>query len=65
LQTYSLEKLKLTNLREWTGQAYQLTPTITVSPLKAELDQALDTYTQWLVEQTARISEVAEGMVEA
>jgi len=64
LQSYSLEKVELTYTREWTGQAYQLTPTVTITPLKAELDQALDAYTQWLAEQSAKISEVAEGMVE-
>jgi hypothetical protein len=64
LQSYSLEKVTLTYTREWNGNVYQLAPTVTISPLKTELDQALDTYTQWLADQSTKIREVAEGMVE-
>jgi len=64
IQSYTLEKVELTYEREWNGDAIQLTPRMTVTPLKAELEQAFDAYEQWLAQTVAaprESSEVEEG----
>lgn len=50
LQSYTLEKVEVTYVREWTGDALQMSPQIMVTPLKAELDQAFSAYTRWLTQ---------------
>ncbi|MFQ5820867.1 MAG: hypothetical protein ACE5I5_12820, partial [Candidatus Heimdallarchaeota archaeon] len=65
LQAYTLEKVERTFERVWNGEAYQMTPKVTVTPLKAELDQALAAYTQWLAQILATQRGTEEGAVPA
>lgn len=63
LQSYTLEKVERTFKRVWNGKAYQMTPKATVTPLKAELDQAFAAYTQWLAQIQATSRGAEEGAV--
>lgn len=65
LQSYTLEKVERTYQRVWNGNAYQMTPKTTVTPLKAELDQACAAYTQWLAQLLATQRGTEEGAVPA
>lgn len=60
LQANTFEKVEQTYERVWNGEAYLLTPRTTVTPLKAELDQAFAAYTHWL----AQIQEPQRGAEE-
>ncbi|NIO19826.1 MAG: hypothetical protein GTN76_03565 [Candidatus Aenigmarchaeota archaeon] len=48
IQSYTLEKVEISYEREWDGEAFQLTPKVTVTPLKAELNPAFRIYAQWV-----------------
>lgn len=63
LQAYTLEKVELTYTREWDGEAFQLVRKETVTPLKAELEHALDVFEQWLAQIKSTTSESDVGEV--
>ena len=59
IQSYTLEKVEISYEREWDGEAFQMTPKVTVTPLKTKLDQAFRIYTQWVAQQMV-VPEVAK-----
>lgn len=63
VQSYTLEKVDLTYEREWDGEAVQMTPKVTITPLKAELDQAFAAYAQWVAQNRPLAQETDEGEV--
>ncbi|MFQ5821955.1 MAG: hypothetical protein ACE5I5_18355 [Candidatus Heimdallarchaeota archaeon] len=65
IQSYTLEKVEITYDREWAGDALRLTRKETITPLKAELDQAFEAFAQWLAQTAAEQREFDKGEVAA
>lgn len=63
IQSYTLERVDYMYDRTWTGEAYQLTRNETRTPLKTELDQALEVYAQWMTQQQGEVPAEAIGEV--
>lgn len=52
-------------MREWDGEAFRVTRHKTITPRKAELEQAFDAYGHWVAQQMTIPRDVDEGEVVA
>jgi len=65
IQSYALQHVEYIYDRIWTGDVYQLIRNERITPLKAELDQALEVIAQWIIQQPGAAPDETLGEVPA
>lgn len=63
LQAYTLEKVECAFERTWEGDTFHIRPKLTVTPLKVELEQAFNAYSQWITQMLTPSEESDEENV--